>query len=666
MNKKICSCVFLVCLGLQGESMASPDDAGEEKKVIMQEVVVTATRANQQYQKVPASVTVITAQDIASSGAQTVPELLASIPGIVVLDLDGTGLFQKVDIGGFGDTADRHIAVTVNGRKINPVDLSNVSWAALPVENIERVEVLYGGGSVLYGDNAVGGVVNIITKQATGEGVHPSAQANYGSFNTASASAAIDVVKGAVGLYAGLMHHETDGFREHSSNRRRAFFSDLRFDATDNTTYFARLNLKSDEYELPDALTLLQLEQDRRQASPDSTGQGNGREAVVSGGFEHQLSVTSILKLDLSVQKEERESRWQGTYFGFPWSSQADYTNKSLTLSPQYVLTNPLAGHDNRFIAGIDFFDVDYTSISSYGYTFEVDRRVYSLYAQNEFQLYDHILLQVGARYEKPDNNMSYRNPGSSVRSHATLNDEERAFDLGLSYAFAAQSKIYTRIYRAFRYPRVDEFVSLFNGSFNTNLKQESAVGYEAGLHWADYDNLDLRLRAFVTDVSNEIVYNDASGLNVNIDGSRRIGAEVNFIYRFTEAIILSGGVANIRAEITSGPYDAKEIPLVPAWKGNLGLELHPFSVLTASMRYNFVDTRYLGNDFQNTQDQLDAYQTVDLAIEYNIHRNAVVYLSARNIFNEKYENGYYDTWGGEKFYPMPEAQYLGGLRLSF
>jgi len=663
MKKKVLYMAATLIMVSPAPSLAAAP--ADTETVTLPEVVVAATRAEQQYQKVPATITILTAEQIRSSGAQTVPEVLESIPGISVLDLDGTGLFQKVDIGGFGDTADRHVAVVVNGRKVNPVDLSNVSWASLPVENIERIEILYGGG-VLYGDNAMGGVVNIVTKQADKPGVSSNLDMHYGSFDTIGGSATIDVANKTTGVHVGIMHQETDGYRDHSANRRQSAFADTRLDVTDKTAILGMVQLKKDTYELPDALTALQMEQDRRQASPDSTGDGDSREGTITGGFEYYLSSASTLKADLTYQHRDNESRWQGTYFGIPWSSKTEFEDRSVVFTPQFILRKPLARLANRFIIGFDFFATEYESISSYGYTFTADRRTYSFYLQNELQLTDSLFLHLGGRYEKPEYEMDYVNPGNSISTLSELDDEEWAYTAGLSYVFTPDSKIYARMYRSFRYPRVDEFVSLFNGTFNSDLKQETALGFEIGVNWVQSENFALQLRTFLNDVSDEIFYNDATGLNENLDDSRRISGDLFISFRPVEMITLTGGVAYLQAEISQGQYEGNEVPLVPAWKGNIGLDIHLLQSMVIGVDYTLVDNRYMGNDFPNAQERLGGYQTLDITANYTIHDSFVFYASARNILNEKYENGYYDTYGGRKFYPMPEARYLAGVRVQF
>jgi len=136
----------------------------QEKEVTLEKVVVTATRDAEEIRKIPANVTVITKKQIEESYAETVVGLLRDQVGVVVKDIYGNGKSATVDIRGFGETAPPNTLVLVDGRRVNQIDLSGVDWTQIPLHQIERIEVVRGSGSVLYGDNAVGGVINIITK----------------------------------------------------------------------------------------------------------------------------------------------------------------------------------------------------------------------------------------------------------------------------------------------------------------------------------------------------------------------------------------------------------------------------------------------------------------------------------------------------------------------
>src|SRR4030042_6190237 len=135
----------------------------EEKIIKIEEVVVTATRTEEEIEKIPSNVTVITQEDIKKSTATTIQDLLRNEDGLIIRDYYGTGTKSTVDMRGFAKGV--NTVILIDGRRINEIDLSGVDWNTIPLENVERIEIVRGTGSILYGDNAMAGVINIITKR---------------------------------------------------------------------------------------------------------------------------------------------------------------------------------------------------------------------------------------------------------------------------------------------------------------------------------------------------------------------------------------------------------------------------------------------------------------------------------------------------------------------
>ena len=136
---------------------------------------------------VGAATSVITSEDIAHSPAQSIQEIIAQTPGVQLTSLYGgvNGVGTTVDLRGFGAFATANSLVLINGRRLNDIDMAGVDLSTIPRDSIERIEITRGNsGAVLYGDNAVGGVINIVTK--TGVGGPPvaiRAEGGAGSFN---------------------------------------------------------------------------------------------------------------------------------------------------------------------------------------------------------------------------------------------------------------------------------------------------------------------------------------------------------------------------------------------------------------------------------------------------------------------------------------------------
>src|SRR5512137_2965531 len=123
----------------------------DEKALSVGEVVITATRAEEEVEKISANVTVITQEKIKKSTATTVQDLLKNEDGIFISDLYGTGTKSSVDMRGFAYGTGT--VVMIDSRRLNEVDTGSVDWNLIPLENVERIEIVHGTESVLYGDN---------------------------------------------------------------------------------------------------------------------------------------------------------------------------------------------------------------------------------------------------------------------------------------------------------------------------------------------------------------------------------------------------------------------------------------------------------------------------------------------------------------------------------
>lgn len=655
-RRKAATLPVLAALALTGALINTSALAAEDAPVSMAEVVVTATRSPQQVEKIPATVTVITAEEIARTNAATVPDVLRLLPGVQVRDLYGSGNEQAVDIGGFGETADRHVAVVVNGRRINSVDMSSISWATIPVENIERVEVLYGSGSVLYGDNAMGGVINIITKEASAEGVHGRGELSYGSFNTLRGNADLDVVADRASFHAGYGHQESDGYRDRSESARDILFAKAMFDPADHTALFLEGSYSRVDYQLPGALTKTEMEADRRQAV-NQKDEGDGSDLALVGGGSRDFGDLGRLRLELSYRDQNRDADMDS------WWSFMTFKAKTLGVNPQYLLDHELAGRANRLTVGVDYYDTTYESWSGFTKATKTNyndfgKETLAGYLQDEYQLTGSLLVNVGVRYEKSDYELKVGGIGNSQ------DDGEQACNLGLAWNFAPASKLYARTYRSFRFPVVDEYVTY--GVFNADLAPETARGYETGLQWQIGRGLGLTARAFLVKVSDEIAYDYLTSMNQNLDKTRHEGVDFGLTYHPLEMVSLMAGVGYLKAEFTDGANDGKRVPLVPEWKGNVGLNVQPLEKLTTGLRYTYVGKRYAGGDTGNSFAKLDSYETVDLSVNYAATKALEIFADARNIFDEKYAEFAFDYGFIDGYYPLPGVAYYGGVRVRF
>ncbi len=183
-------------------------------------IVVTATRFSDADPSMPSNISVITRQDIRNSPARSVPELLGSNAGVFVSQMGGAlGRDATVDLRGFGSTATSNTLVLVDGLRVNPVDMGTIIWSSIPLENVERIEIVRGSGSVLYGDGASGGVVNIITNKSG----KPAANlaTTLGSYGYKAVDAKFANGNDHAYFNLQLNHTDADGYRDNGQQDQR-------------------------------------------------------------------------------------------------------------------------------------------------------------------------------------------------------------------------------------------------------------------------------------------------------------------------------------------------------------------------------------------------------------------------------------------------------------
>ena len=207
------------------------------------------------------STSVITADEIARAPAQSLPDLLARETGIQILHQSGNplGTNDAVDLRGFGAFASSNVLILVNGRRYQDFDLQGFDFATIPRNSIERIEVTRGNsGAVLYGDGAVGGVINIVTKTAAEEGAHGRVDGAVGSYGYEEGR--FSVAKGS-GPWAASFYSNVatlSGYRQNSETRQDNAIGNLNY-RTPELSGYVTLSLDRQRQNLPGDLPNLTL-----------------------------------------------------------------------------------------------------------------------------------------------------------------------------------------------------------------------------------------------------------------------------------------------------------------------------------------------------------------------------------------------------------------------
>lgn len=639
-------------------------------------IVVTATRTAENVRTVPSNPSVITAQDIADGRYRSVPEALQKKAGVFFRNISDNPSSAAPDIRGFGgDAPFGRVLVLLNGRKLNRPDMATINWAQIPMQAVDRIEVVRGPGSVLYGDHAVGGVINIITKDATDK-PETSIQASMGSDEAYEQSLTTSGTLNGLGYVATLGHQSGDGYRDRSAYDTSSGSLRLSGQLTDILSAYTEFSVVKEKHQLPGALTAAQVQADRRQAGNPSDA---AREVYASAvaGVEFIPDEELILNLDGGFSRKDLKADMPS--FG-PINGFSDNLINTYSLSPKLTVFRPVAGMNNRFIAGLDYvrdeMDVDrYNNRSRTDKqgSAEVSKETIEYYLHDSLSLLDDkLIFSAGAR-----RGSSRFQINSDAKAYApwfipavsysdAKRHREEAYHLGVTALPTENFKFYAKADKTYRYPFTDEQANYYgygSDAFNSALAPEKGNNIEAGVEVTPISNLVLQVSVFRTDMEDEIAFVWPS--NVNLDETTHRGVELSADYH-NDVFALNIFYTWLQSEFTAGANRGNEIPWVPQNKLDINLALFLTDALTLHSHISYVSSMFQSGDNGNTgANKQSDYTVIDLLLQYDLPTDkldASVFAGIDNVFATEYN--YLVSWGG--YYPAPERTFKAGLRVKF
>lgn len=649
-------------------------NARADIKTELDTVVVTATRIAQHNYKIAGNVTVITKEEIEASNAQSVPDVLKEALGVYVFD-QNTAKTAVVDIRGFGESAKSNVLVLVNDRKINAVDISGSDLIQVPIEAVERIEIIRGAGSVLYGDNAVGGVVNIITKKGEGE-LSGRLGGIYGSYDARATDLEVSGGKRDVSYFFYAKYFDQRGFRQNSDVLNNDFSTQIGYELSEKVSMDFNFGRHEDRYGLPGGLNATELESLGRRASVEEDNYATTNDQYFNLSFNLNPWPEDAYFGDFVLDLYYRDRDVFDDFFG----SRTDRATDTKGIIAKYIFDHEMFGREVNVVTGIDYYDHenDITGQGSNAVDLTISKEEFGVYGFAQYELMSNVFVNAGTRYHKADYAFSQRDVAVDEKQRP----EESVSMAGMKVEYAQGSTAHFNVQQTFRFLATDEWYSSSNfpefgitPNLNTELRQQTGIQYEAGIKHNFADRMILSVTPYWIDLKDEIFFDPVMFVNSNYGKTRRVGVEAGqqvdlqklFEIGFLDQLEFFANYTYQNPQFRDGANDGKDIPIVPRHQASAGIISGFFKNYHVSFIGRYVGSRFAINDTMNAASPVKPYFVLDGKLAYE-KGGLEAYVAVNNILDKKYfayvaKSAFSDA---KDYYPAPEQNFTVGVNFKF
>lgn len=663
MLKKL-AILSLIVVGM----MAFGDD-NDTFNVKLEESVVTATGFDDVQSNQIKNTTIVTSQDIRNKGYNTIEEILKRTPGVNFVN---NGFGYIVDVRGQGvQGAAKNVKVLVDGSPLNILDMSHaiLPLNSISVEDIEKIEIINGGGTVLYGGGTAGGVINVITKKTQEEPVKNKVYYQNSSFDTNKLGFGTSI-KFADNFLLDLGYENINGngYRQGDKRDGENLRGGFTYNISDNQTLRFKATRYKEESKESDGITKVQLNNDRKQAGTTLTESHLDRTEY---SLNYEIKPTDNLTFSLLGynQKTIRDYNQEVPAGRMTHKTDGQFkdrkTGVDLKGKYNYGLGNVIFGYE---------YIKNSSNRSSYGAMYMRNRRLFptstvdidlqknthSAFVQGRYSITDKLEGTLGYRYEYADYDI-YRTDGTNVINKNTKKSNN-AYETGLNFKYSDTGNVYAKYERGYRSPSPTEMVdkSTTRGYVLNNLKSEKYDTYEIGIKDMIGPSF-VSLTGFYTKKNDEILIDvpGGHGLNwtyKNLQKTERKGVEL-FAEQYFGTFRINESVSYVDAKISKGADKNKKIPYVSKTKATLGANYEVLTGLNLTADFN-----YFSNSVDGNYEKIKGYSTTDLGVSYAHKTGLGVQAGVKNVFDKKY----YRYKNGDSYIPEAERTYYVGVSYNF
>lgn len=648
--------------------------AAEPDNIRLNTTVISSSGFNAPVKDENKNVVVVNNEDIKQNGYNNITQALDDAP-FVNLSLSAANPNPIVDLRGYGNNAASNTLILIDEIPINILD--NTHSAApintLPLSSLDQIEIIPGGASVLYGNGATGGVIDITTKSHNLKEyldtslLYKSYKSNYftlgGGQNFGDLYLSLD--------YANNNEH---GYRYDDKVNSNAVDSTIAYKLQDNMVLSLNAKLYKDNATSTSGITQAQMD-DNRRSSGDITDYDTKTQDY-SLNYDWKVNDNNNLKLNALYQRTDIDN----TTYGFEPNANMSYTEdgdfkeerKGVNIKNKYNYNNTTT------ILGYSYLDNSLvrnsiTNMLPGGPVIpfmndknDLDKQTHSFFIQEKIATRSDYNLLGGVRFELAKYDISRDDLLNDYSIDTNKNDNNTAFNVGISKNIGSTGNTYLTFERGYVSPSPAQLTNkvLGVGYEMNDLKSQIVNTTELGYKDMLTSNILANLTAFYSISKDEIVQEFPAGdphaawTFYNINETRRIGLEA-LSEQYVSDFTFAESVSYIDADITKGEFDGEKVALVPALKA------------TASIAYNILNglnvkakAKYFGKSKERdgSDTYIDPYTVVDLSTSYTLKNNLSFMLGVNNLFAEEYNlyqlNGIY--------VPAPERTFYFGVNYAF
>ena len=604
-------------------------------------ITITTSRFNQKFSEVPSYVSVITSQDIEKINPNNIAQLLRKVAGVQISQLSGKNIISLRGVS--AEQAANNVLIQVDGRRLNNTDIASPDLESIDIDSIERIEVIQGTGSSLYGDQAVAGIINIITKSV--DGIRENEiKVRAGSFNSQgvyiNTHQQLDE-EWALGLMAS--DYRTDNYRQHNEQHLQNVSLKVNY-TTEQADWRLEVFSHKEELQTPGALLATEL------SEPTFSRPEFSRDFVNTDHKSYRLfgqqQLDELWSFALDIHSTDFKGESINSFIGFATTTINQTDRSQLSIYPRLKYAWTTEGLASEWILGVDYDDNQY-SFSLLNR--DNQQTITSLYSQLNVVINDDWQIQLAGRLSEVEDRLT---DGFLYPQGVNIDNSANAIDMGTHYQITNHLNLFARISKSFRFAKVDE--QAYTSENFVGLEPQTGRSYEVGVDYVN-DNHHIKFSIYHLELNDEIIFDPSvpsppgaffPGANVNAGSSKREGVLADYSVSVSEFVELGINAHYIDSSLNYGQQKTT-IPGVAQYNINSWINWGLAENWNLFLETHYLSKRFQEGDFTNTQDKLSGYALVNGSLSWQAEALKVS-LRVDNLFDKEYIS--YAQFGG--FYP--------------